>query len=204
MNVLLRISDGIDSFRQRAGRNVFWLVLVAALAAGLVVPLYLFQESESVAVREPVSKGAVRPAPPAVAAAPVAPPPAAPTPGATASALAAPPPAAPKPAPVQPPAPSDERKPEASPAPAAASSEPQRLYQVQLGAFAAEPRAHRLARRAARAGFPSVVIPVTVGDKVLHRVRVRDALPKEQAEALKSNVKQKIPTLEPVLMVSGS
>jgi len=231
MNVLLRVSDSIDSFRQRAGRNVFWLVLVAALAAALVVPLFLFNDSVPIVVRDPVSKGAVRPAPPlADAAAPASAAGAAPATGAgapplgasatasatastTASALAAPaskapapPRAAPKPAPAQPPAQSDERKPEASapPADAAASAEPGRLFQVQLGAFAAEPRAHRLAERAARAGFPAVVIPVTIGDKVLHRVRLRDALPKEQAEALKSNLKQKIPTLEPVLMVSGS
>ena len=227
MNVLLRVSDAIDAFRQRAGRNVFWLVLVAALAAVLVVPLYLFQESSSVTARHPVSKGEVRPASPAAgkpAAAVSATAPAAPSmqtapapqtppvvavppvpakaPAAASPARKAPARAAPKPPPAPPLVLSDARQTEAAPAPAdaAASAEPERLYQVQLGAFAVEQRAHRLARLAASEGFPAVVMRVTVaGGKVLHRVRLKDSLPRTQAEALQASVKQKIPALEPIL-----
>ncbi len=272
MNVLLRVSDAIDGFRQRIGRNVFWLVLVAALAAVLVVPLLMFQDPSPVTMTQPVSKGEVRPAiaiaskpapaapglaeptapssptpaPASPAPAPASPAPAAPAPGlagppppalapaapatspaesapaapvtqpapamaatpapAPAAAPTTPPTKAPAPAAPTPTAPppltlSDSREPEpAPPAAAAASAEPEKVYQVQLGAFASEQRAHRLARLSAKEGFPAVLMRVTVAGKVLHRVRLKASLPREQAEALQADVKQKIPSLDPILV----
>ena len=40
------------------------------------------------------------------------------------------------------------------------------------------------------------------GGKVVHRVRIQGALPKDQAEALQANIKQKIPSLDPILMAA--
>jgi hypothetical protein len=37
---------------------------------------------------------------------------------------------------------------------------------------------------------------------VLHRVRLQGALPKDQAEALQANLKQKMPALAPILMAA--
>lgn len=183
-SLMQRVLERIDAIHRRYGRNVFWLTLVAALAALLVVPLYLFEEPSPVAVRSPVFRGELRPAP--------KPPPAEPAPEQAAPAKPAPvAPAPPKPAPALP-------KP--APAPSVPSAA---LYQVQLGAFASEERAHRLAQNAAQEGFPAVVMQLTLsGGKVLHRVRLQGALPKDQAEALRANVRQKIPALEPVLMAA--
>ena len=179
-SLMQRVSERIDAIHRRYGRNVFWLTLVAALAALLVVPLYLFEEPSPVAVRSPVFRGELRPAP--------KPPPAEPAPEQAAPA---------KPAPVAP------APPKPAPAPSAPSAPPAALYQVQLGAFASEERAHRLAQNAAQEGFPAVVMQLTLaGGKVLHRVRLQGALPKDQAEALRANVRQKIPALEPILMAA--
>lgn len=182
-NLMQRVAKGMQAIEARLGRNVLWLALVALLAAGLVVPLYLFEDTSPVAVRSPVFRGELRPAPK-------------PAPPAPAPVVVE----AEKPPVEEPPA----EKPLADKAPAkkppATSGD---LYQVQLGAFASEDRAHRLAQSAAGEGFPAVVLELRLaGGKVLHRVRIQGALPKDQAEALQANVKQKIPSLDPILMAA--
>ena len=174
-NLMQQVSKGMEAIQARLGRNVFWLALVALLAAGLVVPLYLFEDASPVAVRSPVSRGELRPAP--------------------------------KPAPPPPVAeklpPPEEKSPAAKPPAEKAPPKSADLYQVQLGAFASEERAHRLAQDVAHEGFATVVMQVTLaGGRVLHRVRLQGALPKDQAEALQANLKQKMPALAPILMAA--
>ncbi|HUG79415.1 MAG TPA: SPOR domain-containing protein [Burkholderiales bacterium] len=190
-SLMQRVLERIDAIHRRYGRNVFWLTLVAALAALLVVPLYLFEEPSPVAVRSPVFRGELRPAP-KPAEPPVVKPPAeqplVEKPAAEKLPVEKPPvkkPPAEKPAAEKPP-------------PISAD-----LYQVQLGAFASEERARRLVQDVAREGFAAVVMQVTLaGGRVLHRVRLQGALPKDQAEALQANLKQKMPALAPILMAA--
>ena len=126
-NLMQRVSKGIQAIEARLGRNVLWLALVALLAAGLVVPLYLFEDTSPVAVRSPVFRGELRPAPRPAPPAPV---------------VEAEKPPAEEPAAAKPPA--EEPLAEKAPAPKPRATKAD-LYQVQLGAFASEERAHRLA-----------------------------------------------------------
>jgi hypothetical protein len=91
--------------------------------------------------------------------------------------------------------------PPAEPAPALASS---RAYVLQLGAFREQAHARRLAKRMTSAGFDCAITRVQTADgEAFFRVRLTQAMSKQDAESLRAKFAQTSSGLQPVVMPAG-
>jgi cell division septation protein DedD len=195
MKFLLWLSQQLDALGRNRRAALFGAIgIVVLVAAVFYVPALLEGDSGIDVVRTPAGDTAGKPVAPA---APVADKPIE---------------SAPQPEPVKPitvaapsappaPEPEPEAKPEPAPAPAPA---PATTFQVQLGAFQDEARAERLAKRAARAGFPAAVTPVDLPDRGrFYRVRLTPELPHAQAKKLLGRLEKKMPKQKAILVPSN-
>jgi len=202
MNFLLWLSKQLDALAKNKSQIALGVVGIAALAAVVFFGPMLFDDSSRLGqMRAPSNVVVTKPLGPPAAAqqapdqpqAPVAQPAPARAPESEPVkpiVVAAPP----APAPVTP-----------APAPAAPATASPATYQVQLGAFQEEARANQLAKRVARAGFDTTVIPVDLPDRGrFYRVRLKPELSHAEAKALLAKLEKKMPKQKPIVVRSGS